>query len=145
MSTEAKDPELAHKTARWVLLVPLSLVCGLGVGLATRAAVGLLPPQASPLLSLVGAWLSGALAAGACLSAARSVAPFWKAGVVVVFAAALVLVNVPAVFSPSWSLLKRRLPPNRRADLAENIGALSVASAVLVVALRRGQGRRAPT
>ncbi len=145
MSTGAQDAELAHKTARWILLVPLSVGCGLAVGLATRVVLELVLPKSLPAASLGAAALSAGVGAATLLSAAHSIAPFWKRGVVVAFAVALVFTNVVAALSPSWSLLwsliRRQAHPEEQENLAESVGCLSVALVALVVSVRRARGR----
>lgn len=143
MKTEAGDPSLAHKTARWILLLPLSLACGAGVGLGSRAVLSLLAFKPASEGSLYAEGLAAAFAAVAFLSTANSLAPFWKRGVVIAFSGALLLLNVFQALLPAWSLARHGASSLERTDLAQVTGFASVAAVVLAFSIRRAAGQSA--
>lgn len=144
MKTEVGDQSFAHTAARWVLLLPLSLACGVGVGLGFRAFFSLWAWKPASGASLLAEGLSAALAGTAFLSTARSVAPLWKRGVVIALACALLLFNVSQALSAAWSLARHGASSPERTglaqDLAQDIALASVAAAALALSMRRVPG-----
>ena len=145
MKTEAKDQGLAGKVARWVLLLPLSGACGVGIGLGFRALFSFLGWKSGSGAVWLAEGSSAALAGAAFLSTAHGVAPFWKRGVAAVLASVLLLLNVLQVLAALWPLARKGAGPVPLVDVADGIGLALVAAAALVFVDRQGRGQGAAT
>jgi hypothetical protein len=138
--TEAKDQGLAGKVARWVLLLPLSGACGVGIGLGFRALFSFLGWKSGSGAVCLAEGSSAALAGAAFLTTAHSVAPFWKRGVLAILASVLLLLNVSQVLAALWSLARQGAGPVALVDVAEGIGLALAAGAALVFVDRGDRG-----